>query len=748
MPPRLAMLAVAFVYAASAAAQEPASVAPAADEKEPMTIDAKRMEGVGEVEMTARGDAEIHRGGMTIFGDYLKYNRELGWVDAHDGVRLELGLDRFFGPKLRYNTFDDTGRFDGADFVLRRETPVRGEAAEVEFLGKDLYRMKNASYTTCQPGQEDWRLYADELDLDYETNEGHAKHPRLRFFDTTIVAAPFAYFPLERTRKSGLLSPYYAHSNTRGVELGIPYYWNIAPERDYTLTPIYMTKRGLLLKNEFRYMERGYTGEARAEYISGDMELKRDRYGVSIQHNQWFNPTTNLVVDYNRVSDDRYFVDLASQVRQSSIGNLQQDAYVTKGGSLFSGIGYAAMVRVQKFQTLQDPNALITPPYQRVPQVTFMPYKYDIGGFLDASVPTEFVRFSHPTFVEGSRITVNPTISSPHRAPGWFFTPRAGIRTVGYGLQNTAPGVATSPRVSVPWMSVDSGLVFDREARWFGADLTQTLEPRLFYVYVPYRNQDDIPIFDTALADFNFAQIFSENRFGGGDRFGDANQLTAAATSRFLQTDGQELFRATIAQRFYFTPERVALTPGGALRNYGHSDVLGSIGGRLFRHLTFDTTAQYNPRDRRAERYTVAMRYAPEIAKVVSASYRFNGNPANPVRQIDFSGQWPLKNGWYAVGRYNYSLLDRRLVDGIAGVEYNAGCWLFRAAFQRIQAAAQVTSTAVFFQLVFTGAGELGNDEVLTLLRRNVPGYSVTNPSDPTLAPPSLQRPLPFPMRY
>jgi LPS-assembly protein len=262
---------------------------------------------------------------------------------------------------------------------------------------------------------------------------------------------------------------------------------------------------------------------------------------------------------------------------------------------------------------------------------------------------------------------------------------------------------------------------------------------------VPYRNQDNIPIFDTGLADFNFPQLFSENRFGGGDRFGDANQLTAAVTTRFLQSGGQEAFRATVGQRFYFAEERVALNPGDPLRTFRRSDYLASIGGRLARSLTFDATTQYNHRDNRAERYTVSTRYSPEIGKVASASYRYN---RDTIRQIDVSGQWPVRPGWYAVGRYNYSLLDKRLVDGVAALEYNAGCWVFRAAYQRIQAAAQVVSTAVYFQLVFVGAGELGTDEVLTLLRRNVPGYSVTNPSDPTFAPPSLQRPLPFPQVY
>jgi LPS-assembly protein len=357
-------------------------------------------------------------------------------------------------------------------------------------------------------------------------------------------------------------------------------------------------------------------------------------------------------------------------------------------------------------------------------------------------LPAEYVRFSHPTLIEGARVSASPTLAAPILAPGWYITPKTGVRYAGYSVDPLGLDPARSPHVAVPWLSVDSGLTFERGARWFGESLTQTLEPRLYYAYVPFRDQDQIPIFDTALADFNYPQLFTENRFVGGDRFGDANQATLALTSRFLQVDGQETFRATIGQRYYFADERVRLTPASPVRESMESDVLASIGGRLFRHWTFDATTQYNRRDARPERYTVSGRYAPEIAKVINASYRFNR--IESIRQIDISGQWPIRPGWYAVGRYNYSLLDGRLLEGLAGAEYNAGCWVFRAVVQRIQAAAQVSSTAFIFQLEFNGVGQIGTDEAIELLKRNVPGYSVTNPADQRLAPPSARPSLPF----
>ena len=760
MPHRYAMLVVALAVAAPViaqnrrapvkppAAERPAPVtAPVAEEKGPMTIDAERIDGIGELEATARGSAEINQDDLTIFGDYLKYNQEFGRIDADGGVRLQMGVDRFFGPRLRYSTVDDTGVFEQPGFLLQRDLPARGNASSVEFMGKQKYRLKDVSFTTCQPGNDDWFLEAAEMDLDYDAEVGHAKSPKLRFFDTTILKAPFASFPLENRRKSGLLTPYYAHSSTRGLETSIPIYWNIAPERDYTLTPVYMTKRGLLLKNELRYLDRPYAGELRLEYLPNDATTGVERHGISWQHSQSLAPGLRAQVDYNQVSDARYFVDLSSQVRQASIGNLTQDANATYSSSI-AGIGYGLTTRVQRFQTLQDPLAPIVPPYARIPQINFSTGKNDVGGLVDTSLNMEYVRFLHPTLVQGSRISANPAFASPVLAPGWFITPKAGLRYMGYNIENTPAGTAGSPGVAIPWFSADTGLIFERDARWFGENLTQTFEPRLFYVYVPYRNQDQIPIFDTGLAEFNFPQLFSENRFAGGDRFGDANQLTTTFTTRFLQNNGQEALRATLGQRYYFTNERVGLTPTDTLRTYHTSDLLASVGGRLFKYWTFDTTTQYNQRESKAQRYTVSTRYSPELAKVVSASYRFNQDPANPLKQIDVSGQLPVAAGWYAVGRYNYSLLDKRLVDGLAGVEYNAGCWVFRAVFQRMQAAAQIASTAIFVQIEFTGVGQLGTDEVVTQLKRNVPGYSSTNPRDPTLAPSGVRQRLPFEQVY
>jgi len=413
MPFRFATLAFAL---AAAAAVSTASAQTAAD-TDRTTVEADVIEGVSDLEVTARGSAEITRDDISIFGETLRYNREFGRAEGDGGVRLRRGSDRFFGPRLYYSTLDDTGVFENPEYLLQgADRTARGTAERLEFRGRARYWLTNATYTTCQPGKEDWRLEAKELDLDFDQEEGEAWSPRLRFFDTTILASPWATFPLSDRRRSGILTPYYAQTSSRGLEFGFPYYWNIAPEYDATFTPVYMAKRGVQLKNQGRYLDRRFAGEVKFEVLPEDKEFGESREGVSWQHTHNFPRNTTLNIDYNRVSDDRYFVDLATQVKQLSVGNLPQDAYLTHGGNLGKA-PYSAQARVQGFQTLQDPLAPIVPPYHRVPQLNFGIGYNDLAGALDSGLTAEYVRFTHPTMIEGTRSSVNGSRHTPNCWP-------------------------------------------------------------------------------------------------------------------------------------------------------------------------------------------------------------------------------------------------------------------------------------------------------------------------------------------
>jgi len=730
--------AVSVLFCAGAPAQE------ATPAEGATRIEAEEIEGVGDLEVSARGNAELHRDGLTVYGESLRWNRETGRLEASGGVRLERPGERYRGERLRYDTRLQTGEFESPAFRIEETLVTRGAAERLEFLGPGRLRLFNGWYTTCEPGREDWRFEAREIELDREAEEARVRDGRLRFFDTTLLPLPRATIPLENRRKTGLLTPFYAQSTSRGLELGVPFYWNIAPEQDLTLTPVVMSKRGTQLRTEYRYLERHYAGQLRWEYLPEDRVLERSRIGLSLQHEHRFSPALVGRLDLNRVSDARYFVDLGTHVRQVSVGNLLREGFLQYAGT-WGAAAYQLSGRVQRFQTLQDPAAPIVSPYHRVPQLNLAIVRSDLAGAVDVALPLELVRFTHERLVQGRRVSANPTLAVPFVAPAGFFVPKLGLRLAGYALSQTATGQPQRERLTVPWLSLDTGLFFERDLTLRGTSFLHTLEPRLFYVYAPYRAQDALPLFDTGLADFNYATLFSENRFVGGDRFGDANQLTAALASRLLTPEGAELVRAAIGQRFYFRNERVGLIPNVAPRAPDQSDLLAAIGGQLFGRWSFDAGLQYNPQQARAERSSIALRYAPEPAKVVSASYRFL---RDQLRQIDVSGQWPVAPGWYAIGRYNYSLREGRLLEGIAGVEYNAGCWLFRGVVQRLQAAVGVTSTAVYLQLEFSGFGSLATGDTLEFLRRAIPGYTPTSPVEGSLVPPSLRPRLPFELVY
>lgn len=740
----------AFPGALLAQTARPTPTAPLPKEKGPTTLDAQRIDGVMDIEVSGSGKAELKQDDTTIFGEQIKFNQEFNRIDAEGGVRLEQGVDRFSGSRLRFDAGTESGTLEDPTFVIRSgDKPARGKAERIDFLGRDRYAIRNGSFTTCEPGRDDWSIEARSLELDYEEQSATVRDGKLRFLDNTIAYLPWMTFPLEKGRKTGLLAPGYTQSTRSGLELSTPFYWNISPEQDATITPRYLSKRGTQLQGEFRYLDPKYSGTASLEYLPDDKRAGINRYGMSLYHQHTFSPNMFGRLDLNRVSDSRYFVDLFSKVRQTSQASIQREGFLQ-----YNGDSYWVQGRIQRFQTLQDPLAPIVSPYHRVPQISFGSWKNEVGGFADVALPAEFARFTHSTLVEGTRVLARPTISMPYVTPGFFVTPKIGVHTATYNLDRTNPGQPERQSVTVPWMSLDSGMVFERPWSFAGRDYTHTLEPRIYYVRAPYRNQDQVPLFDTALADFNYTQLFNENRFAGGDRFGDAHQVTLAATSRLLFPSGQEFLRATIGQRFYLNDERVGLfTPGTTavtaqpLRTFGSSDVLASVGARVARDWNFDTTVQYNTRLDRMERTGVNLRYSPEFAKFVNFGYRFNRDVLNPIDQVDISGQWPIRQGWYAVGRYNYSFQDGRLLEGVGGLEYNAGCWVVRFVVQRLQVATQLASTSYYLQLELNDLAQIGSDP-FDLLKRAIPGYTATNARTDQPLPATLQRRLPFEQVY
>jgi LPS-assembly protein len=721
-------------------------------------LDADRIEGVAGKDTTAQGNASLRQGGLSIRADSLTFHEGNEAIEARGNVRFQRNGDTLSGPALRYSIRDATGLFERPDFTLapRAKTgqlPVsaRGQAETIEFLGESQYRIKDGFFTSCKPGDDGWLVKADELELDFTRDVGTARGASVYFEGLRVIAAPSFDFSLNNQRKSGFLPPSIGTTGKSGPEVAVPYYLNLAPDYDLTLTPRYMEKRGLQIAEQFRYLQKNYTGEFKAEYLPQDLAADRSRSAMTLVHS--YNQGGALLggLNLNKVSDDNYFRDLATRINITSQATLPREGFLTYNGKWWDTGSYSATARVQRFQVLQDPDNPIVVPYGRTPQLTLSTLRQDIGG-LDFGSAAEFVDFSHPSLVNGRRSIFYPSLSLPLITPGSFLTPKVGMHYTYYSLYEiplipdpTIPG-STIPTIpaypdsisrTLPIFSVDSGLIYERETNAFGQAVIQTLEPRFYYVNIPFRKQDRIPLFDTAIADFNYAQIFSENMFSGGDRINDARQLTAAVTSRMLlPSSGREVLRGTFGQRYYFRDQQVTLA-SEAPRTYSASNWLAALSGRVSQHWTVEGASEYDQRDYRTERLTLAARYRPEGLKALNLSYRYLSGDitqTGPIKQVDLSAQWPLVGRWYGVGRFNYSLSDSRIVEGIGGLEYGADCWTSRIIIQRFALTAGSSSSSVFLQLELNGFSQLGSNP-LEALKRNIPGYQRINAPSPDRKP-------------
>ncbi len=683
-----------------------------ADEDAPLFIDADRISGRQEREIEASGNVRLRRVGEAVFADYLRYDFAKQEVIARGNLRVERQDVVVTGVGLRYNLADSTGEAEQVEYFLT-QTDAHGEASRLVAQSKDRVRIENATYTNCEVGEEDWYLRAKRIDLDRTRDVGVARNASVIFKGVPILYSPYLDFSLSGGRKSGFLPPSIGQTGQTGFDFTLPYYFNLAPNYDATLAPRYMDRRGVQLGGEFRYLKQSLNGEIQAEYMEEDRVRQDKRYAFNLQHNQKFGANTTGYVRYLGVSDDFYFVDLSNQIAATSLTNLPREA-----GLSYDGSWWNLSARVQDFQTLQDPLAPIDPPYARLPQIRLFATRPTPLGF-DVRVDGELVDFEHPTLVTARRDTLYPSVSLPLRTSFFYITPKVGYHYTRYTFDTEPPSAATR---ELPIYSLDSAITFERESTIFGTDFTQTLEPRLYYVYIPYRDQSNLPIFDTAEVDFNLASIFTENQFSGGDRINDADQLTAAVTTRLLDAGtGNERLRLTVGQRYYFDDQLVTLD--SPPRESNRSDVLLGLEGTLATVWKFVSFVQYGAVDDQLQRNNQALQYRPEPGKVVNLAYRFT---RDQQEQVDVSAQWPLTAKLSALFRWNQSLRSDKLLEGLAGLEYNAGCWAARLVAHRFVTSEVDYSESFFLQLELNGVSRLGLNPLDTL-RRNISGYSKGN---------------------
>ena len=743
------------------------------DDAYPLFIVADQIEGQADEITQAEGDVELRKVGTLIFADRLTYRPLEDEVEATGSVRMLQDGAEISGPHMRMRLAEQIGSAEEVTYHIVKEVPSRfyapqqtvvtvassngstsgapmmlnvsnsyglptklppprpsegnGYAERIEFEGENQMTLFSNTYSTCKPGQADWYLKSSETHLDYDRSEGTAKNATLWFGGVPIIYTPTASFPLSTQRRTGILHPHFSASTRSGLDISVPYYLNLAPNYDLTLIPRYMSKRGTQLGVDARYIDFNYQGQARFEYLPNDEMLGRSRYGYRVEHRHNLGQGVSAALNWNGVSDDLYWQDLSSRLLQTAQTQLPRQ--VTLGYSPSPWL--QSNLQVLRYQTLQiDPANPVARPYFLEPQLNLIGYKPNIWK-TDFSMVGQFSRFTHVDAgkVQGDRMVFYPQLSLPIVHPAFQITPKVGLHISKYTLDRQAAGLPDSVSRVLPTFSLDSTVVFEREGDWFGRGYIQTLEPRLYYVNIPYKDQSQIPLFDSGLSDFNFAQIFSENRYSGYDRINDANQLTAAVTTRLLDGEtGVERFKAMVGQRYYFKPQRVSIT-GETTRQADFSNLVAAVNGLVAPKTYADVAWEYNYRENVSERFAAGVRFQPELGKVLSASYRYTRDPLttlSTVDQFDVAGQWPISSNWYVVGRYNYSLRDKQVLESIAGVEYNAGCWAVRLVGQHLGAISGTANDSVFFQLELNDFGSIGSNPI-GLLRRSIPGYGKIN---------------------
>ncbi|HEV7618168.1 MAG TPA: LPS-assembly protein LptD [Burkholderiaceae bacterium] len=707
------------------------------DKEAPTTVGAEQMSGRPDREIILERDVEITRGETTINADKAIYNVVEEEAEASGGVRIKHFGDRYTGDEAKLKLDTGQGYVTNPTYRLQLNN-AQGQAERIDFEAQDRATVTEGTYSTCEGPDPDWYLRSSTLTLDTGKDIGTASKAIVYFKGVPILGTPQMSFPLSDARKSGVLPPTIGTTNRGGLEILVPYYFNIAPNRDLTVYPKIIAQRGVQLGAKARYLGETYSGETRIEDMPNDRLTGTSRYAISSTHTQTFAPGLTFASNLNAASDNNYPNDFPSTITTASQRLLLRDMNLSYAGSYWN-----AALRGSNYQVLQDPAAPIISPYDRLPQLTLQAGRQNVEGF-DWSVNSELTRFwlSDPNVPDptidptkprprGDRVMVNPRISYPMLHPGYFVTPSLSLNATNYSLADQAAGSPSTFTRVLPTFSVDSGLTFERDASFFGRTATQTLEPRLFYVYTPFRDQSLLPIFDTALADFNFTQIFSENRFSGYDRISDANQLTAALVSRFIETSGVERMRFALAQRYYFSPPRVTGTTLGVtgttlatIPNETRSDLLLAASGQVSSTLNVDANTQYSQSLRRSTRANYGVRWQPAPKRVLNLQYV--RDLPNSLEQVDASGQWPIAQRWYGVARVNYSLRDQKIAESLLGMEYKADCWVFRFVGQRTPTATGVATSAFFVQLELNGLSRLGSNP-LAVLRSNVPGYQLIN---------------------
>src|SRR5215471_3692117 len=701
---------------------------------------------------TLKGNVEATQGNRRIRANQIEYDSKTGSMRSDGHIEFEDPLVHVTGSSGSYSAASGA-QFRDAQFTLRQRA-ARGSAQSLALTPQGQIKLKEVTFTTCPLRDESWHIKASKIVLDTHDKIGSGRDARVDFMRVPLMYLPWLSFPLSGERKSGFLFPSIGNTSTNGLQLSIPYYWNIAPNADFTFQPIIYSKAGIDLGGDFRQMTESQRGELDWNYLPHDNAFGASRSRVRLNELADLPWDWRLNVSAEGVSDRQYFEDFSNGPEGAST------AFVERRGTLsYRSEHWSVDVEGQQYQTIDYTLAEPDRPYARVPHLAAdADYTLGPNGLLRYGFYSEVVNFQHDETPEavttGWRADLMPLVSLDLTGPGYFLRPAFAWRGTQYELDTLGAGQEKrSPSRTLPIASVDTGLLFERPA---GSRNQRrlTLEPRIMYLDVPYRSQDQLPVFDTAIPDLNPVQLFRTNRYVGADRVSDANQVSVGLTSRLLDAQsGRQFIAATVGQIYYFEMPRVTL-PGEAPITYGRSNFVAQLSLAAFEDWSADVAEQWDPEHRRSERTTVNLQYKPAPNMLINLAYRYerfttttelvpetgnSGQVLVPTQvqqgydQVEFSTAFPIKHSWEVFAKEVYALRDPQQPQGqslesFLGFEYRACCWRVRLGARQFVNSHDPTasrSTGVWLQLELAGLAGVGSASD-SFLREEIRGYLPT----------------------
>ena len=674
-------------------------------------------------QLTLKGGIDLEQGSRRIRSDALTYDLKTEQVIATGNVYLDQPRIRLIGSKAQLNIQTNEGHIEKTAYRFSGPLNAHGTAELAELLDDGKSQYSDIVYSTCKPGQRDWDLKAKNLEIDEKEGTGVARHARLRLAGVPVLYTPYISFPIDDKRKSGLLIPSVGSSNDSGFELITPYYLNIAPNVDATLAPRYMEKRGLMLGSEFRFLTPRHSGEFYAEGIAQDKLYEDDsaRGAVRLLYRGNYGKGWSSNIKFNEVSDDQYLEDYGNRLEFTSIRNIER-----MGAINYAGKGWSSRLQVKDFQTVDSSIAPRNRPYALLPQLSLNidPYRFSPG--FELGLDAEYDYFDHTDKVHGQRIAAQPYIAWPIRKSYGYLIPRFNFYGASYSLEDVDDEDPSDPSYAIPSFNLDGQLIFERPTQWLGQDALQTLEPRAFYLYTAFEDQEDIPVFDSSELSFSYNSLFRPNRFTGRDRIGDTNQVTLGLTSRTLDSaSGLELFRASLGQIFYLEDRNVQIL--GPPEDQSSSSIAGEVSARFLEDLSGRASFQWDPNkeEERTQKRVLELHYEPSKERLLNLAYRFDlGNTAaTRYEDLDLSMRWPVTSHVEIVGRWYYSLLNSQMTEAFAGIEFGRCCWQVRVLGRHLKNKPDTNGeTSVMVQLELAGLGNFGH-RIDKLLERGIYGY-------------------------